>query len=101
MGLDQKHRCLDCSHVFLVRGFIDADLRRFGKTAQCPRCESWRTGNARTISLQKPMTQGRMLEPPSDAQLGYIKALGGDPGTVRNKGEASEVIARLKKEKGR
>ncbi len=106
MAGDVPWICRDGHHSFKLRRMVHDSAIEDHRKVECPRCGSMDTGPAKTTgykneSLGKVVAGGRMLESPSLAQLAYIKALGGDPYSVRNKGDAGDLISRLKKEQGK
>jgi len=97
---DPVYHCMDCNGNFLVRAFIDRDIKKTGRKAHCPHCSSLNTGNARTMNRQ-PATARSFpssdTDPPTAAQLSYIQGLGGNAEKITTKKEAGEYIGRLKK----
>ena len=98
--IDPVYHCMDCKTNFPVRAFIARDLKKTGSKAHCPRCRSTNTGNARTMNRDNPTARSfpsSDSDPPTAAQLSYIRGLGGNPGKISTKKEAGEYIGRLKK----
>lgn len=97
---DPVYHYMDCNGNFPVRAFIDRDMKKTNRKAHCPHCNSLNTGNARTMNRQ-PATAKSFpssdQDPPTAAQLSYIRGLGGDTSKIKTKGEAGEYIGRLKK----
>jgi hypothetical protein len=91
---DPKFHCDDCQKVFPVRSFIVRDAGRTGRKIACPGCHSTNTGRVGSV-IRKPYED--TSTPPSEAQLNYIRALGGDTRGVKTKKDAGEYISRLKK----
>ena len=96
--MGNEFNCDRCDKHFKVKPHVALTLTRFGKEAFCPFCgkndKTNKIGQVRS-KLRKPV--GSISDPPSDGQLSYIKSLGGNPGTVKTKGDAGVYIAALKK----
>jgi DNA-directed RNA polymerase subunit RPC12/RpoP len=92
------YHCHDCNKDFPIKSYISKDLKKLNKKAYCPSCNKNNTDKLGNIRSQKK--SGALSDAPTEAQLKYIQALGGEPGTVKTKGGAGELIYRLKKLKG-
>jgi len=94
---DTRYYCNKCSQFFPVRGLVVKQLEQFNKKAFCPRCDS----NEHTSRYKKDNNPQHGTtsanDPPSPAQLEYIKSLGGIPSKVKTKAEAGAMITKLKK----
>ena len=99
---DTKYHCSKCNIFFPVRGIVAKELEKFNKKAFCPSCNSDKhTGRyKRTSEPQHRETQSSLNDPPSKAQIEYIKSLGGMPSKATTKGEAGAYITKLKKLRG-
>jgi len=95
---DTKYYCDNCKEFFPVRGIVHRQLELFSKQAFCPRCDSDKYTSRYKPETNKP---NRLNDKPSPAQLDYIKNLGGLPSKAKTNAEAGEMIAKLKKLKGR
>ena len=97
---DKNYYCNKCKQFFPVRGVVAKELEQFNKKAFCPRCnlDEHTSRYKRTESPQHGKTSAN--DSPSPAQLEYIRNLGGIPSKAKTKGEAGEMITRLKKLKG-
>ena len=107
MASDVPWICRDNHHSFKLRSMVHQSAIDDNRKVQCPRCGSWDTGPAKTTSfknegLGKHVSPhvDKLLEPPTLPQLYLINKLGGDAHSVKTKGEAGELISRLKKQKG-
>jgi len=96
---DVNYWCFKCRKWFPVKDFIAKELVEFDKKAFCPRCGENHTSRSRDNIIRTKKT-GSLSDPPSMAQFNYIRGLGRDPTKVKTKGDAAEVISKLKKEQG-
>lgn len=90
---DPKYHC-SRGHTFTVRTHVAHDAQRTGRKINCPICgynDAQRVGMAIRRSVVNPDA------PPTEPQLNYIRALGGDTRGVKSMKDAGEYIGRLKK----
>jgi len=99
---DTKYYCKKCNIFFPVRGLVAKQLIIFNKKAFCTRCNSdEHTSKNKTASTpQHRAVPSSLTDPPSKAQIEYIKSLGGMPSKPKTKGDAGAYITKLKKLRG-
>jgi len=99
--VDPRYHCGDCKQAFTVRAFVAREAEKTGRLIICPLCGQKTPHTARVGKIiretSRPLQSSTMDLPPTQPQLEYIKGLGGNPGTVKNRREAGELISRLKK----
>lgn len=96
MPKDAEYYCKDCCIYFKVKPHIHKNLKKFNKKAIHPRCGNDNTNKVGEVEQKR---HNNLNDPPSTAQLEYIKGLGGNPNTPKTKSEAGAYISALKKVK--
>lgn len=88
-----SYYCFKCKKWFQIKKYVAKEIEKYDKKAFCTRC-----GHNNTNQNKKIITKGSLSDPPSMAQIQYIRGLGGNPNLVSNKREVNEYINKLKKE---
>ena len=99
MEKDPVYECSNCRRIFTVRYFVAKNALQTGRPIACP------NGHTDTNLVGKPVRHRIMdhvpppEKPPTESQLKYIIALGGNIRHVKNIHDAGEYITKLKRMK--
>lgn len=95
------YSCNKCKKTFPVKPYVAKTLMQYDKDAFCPFCGSDQHTNKVGMIRKKRRVAGSLADPISAGQISYIKSLGGNPDSVKTKGDAGAYIAALKKRAGK